>query len=118
VAKIVSELGFRFRPSSQADLETHAHTLRLLTEDLADVPVSLLDEAARRWALSKPFLPKASELVALAKEVADERTAGTGAAGLNLQAFCDRMNASNGPLYYYVAGEAPHRRVDWKLRGA
>lgn len=110
MAKIVSELGFRFRPSAQADLQAHAHAIRLLSEDLADVPPSLLEQAAQRWALTKPFLPKACELIELAKQC------GTSAGQIDLQDYCNRMNASGGPLYYYVAGEAPHRRVEWKRR--
>jgi hypothetical protein len=108
----VSELGFRFRPSVQADLEAHAHAIRLLTEDLADVPASLLEQAAQRWAATKPYLPKACELIEMAKQC------GVSNAPIDLQDYCNRMNASGGALYYYVVGEAPNRSVEWKRRSA
>lgn len=49
-------------------------------------------------------------MIALAKQC------GTSAAQIDLQDYCNRMNASGGPLYYFVAGEAPNRRVEWKPR--
>ena len=112
VGKVVGELGFRYRPSAQADLEAHAHMIRLLAEDLADVPVSLLETAARRWAARSPYMPKACELRALVEEIAAASIPGTDAALADLQAHCDRLNANGGGMYWYVTGTAPHRRVE------
>ena len=66
-AKIVAELGFRFRPTAQADLEAHAERLRLLTMDLIDVPVDWLEKAANKWALEHKWMPTAAELTELAR---------------------------------------------------
>ncbi|OYW14916.1 MAG: hypothetical protein B7Z46_01705 [Hydrogenophilales bacterium 12-64-6] len=116
VAKVVAELGFRYRPNAQADLEAHAHTLRLLTEDLADVPISLLEAAASRWATTKPFLPRASEMIELAREIAASMTSGTQAAADQLQAHCDRLNAISRHREYFITGTAPDRRVESRPR--
>lgn len=116
VGKIVAELGFRFRPSAQTDLEAHAHTLRLLAEDLADVPASILEVAAQRWAATRPFLPKAAEIIALSREIQAASVAGTDAALSRLQEHCDRLNAAGGAMYWYVAGRAPDRRVECSRR--
>lgn len=77
--KIVAEIGLRYRPAAAADLEAHAYLIGLLVVDLADVNPGLLDQAGRQWAKTKHFMPKASELIALAQhiekqQIADRRT--------------------------------------------
>ena len=67
MGRIVSELGLRYRPSNAADLEAHAHALRLLAEDVSDVPPDYLERAAKEWARKSPYLPKASDLIGLAQ---------------------------------------------------
>lgn len=116
VGKIVGELGLRFRPAANADLEAHAETIRLLAEDLADVPISLLEAAAGRWATTKPFLPRASELIDLAGEIGASMVRGTQAATDQLQAHCDRLNARDTVNFWFVAGTAPDRRVESRPR--
>jgi hypothetical protein len=45
--------------------------LALLASDLADIPPRYLEEAIKRHARTSHFMPKASELAALAKEAQD-----------------------------------------------
>lgn len=67
--RLIGQLGLRYRPSAQADIEEHAAALALLTADVADIPPHILDEAISRHVAQSPYMPKASELIALAKEV-------------------------------------------------
>lgn len=66
--KLVGEIGLRYRPSAQADLPAHAAALALMVNDVADVPVRYLDPAIRRWVREKQWMPKASELIELARD--------------------------------------------------
>jgi hypothetical protein len=67
IARIISELGLRYRPSVQADLEAHAATLALLTKDVAHMRPETLERAARQWAQEAGYMPKAAELIALCR---------------------------------------------------
>lgn len=67
--RVIAELGLRYRPSVQADLEAHAEALRLLSEDVADVPANYLEAAARKWVRESKFMPKASELIEMARSL-------------------------------------------------
>jgi hypothetical protein len=58
----------RYRPSERTEIEAHAGRLALLAADVADLPVAALRHAIQRWVVSRPYLPKASELVELARE--------------------------------------------------
>lgn len=112
MGRIIGELGLRYRPSAQADLIAHAEAIRLLTEDVADVPVELLDAAAKQWARENRFMPKASELVALARGTLGNATRGTDFGFQQLQAHCDRLNAMNsGRDGWHVVGTAPNRTI-------
>lgn len=72
---MIGELGLRYRPSAQADLEAHAAAIALLTCDVADIPIAHLERASQEWVRTKPFMPKASELVELARaSVAPDET--------------------------------------------
>lgn len=73
IKKLISELGLRYRPSAQADLQEHAATLALLARDLADVPPRFLERAINQWVVKSPYLPKASDLVSIAKSFVDRR---------------------------------------------
>jgi hypothetical protein len=64
---MISELGFRYRPTSQADLEAHAGALALLASDLHDMPPHILQKAINKHVLESPYLPKAFDLVRIAK---------------------------------------------------
>lgn len=65
IKSLIAELGLRYRPTSQADLEAHAGALALLCTDLADSPPHLLERAIKHHALNSPYLPKAADLVKL-----------------------------------------------------
>lgn len=111
VGRIIGELGLRYRPSAQADLEAHALALRLLIEDVADVPPHLLEAAAKRWAQESPFMPKASDLIAYAKGQLSGEVRGTDAGERQLLAHCERLNAMKIDWRWEVSGTAPNRQV-------
>jgi len=67
IKRLVGELGLRYRPAAQADLEAHAASLALLASDLHDVPPHLLEKAIAQHVLSSPYLPKASDLITIAR---------------------------------------------------
>lgn len=71
--RLIAELGLRYRPSVQADLEEHAATLALLTTDVADIPPDLLEQAIRRHVMKSPYMPKASELIELARNLLNQK---------------------------------------------
>jgi hypothetical protein len=75
IGKIVGELGLRFRPSAQADMEAHAATLALLAKDLADLDPARLQCAADHWAKTERFMPRAAELRALVAKFGDRKRA-------------------------------------------
>ena len=67
VKRLIGELGLRYRPSAQADLEAHAAALALLARDVADVPPAYLERAIREWVRERQFMPRANELIDLAR---------------------------------------------------
>ena len=69
IKRLIGELGLRYRPSAQGDLEAHAAAIALLARDLADVPPAYLERAIRKWAVTRDFMPRASELVRMAQEL-------------------------------------------------
>lgn len=115
VGEIIAKLGLRYRPSGTADLEAHAEALILLAEDCADIPPPLLDRAAKQWAREERFMPRASELRRLARDIQSDDIAGSDHALHQLQAHCDKLNESevrmNTQRRWRVAGEAPRREV-------
>ena len=72
VQNLISKLGLRYRPTSNVDLDAHAALLALLASDLAEMPPAILDRAIKAWALQSPFMPKAYDLVKLAREFVSE----------------------------------------------
>ena len=68
--KLIADLGLRYPPAAGADEQGRAALLVLLGGDVAEVPVGVLERAIDRWVVSKPFMPKASELLALSREIA------------------------------------------------
>lgn len=72
IRKIVAEIGFRFRPAAQADLDAHVGWLAALAVDLADVPPSLLERAISRYARHSKFKPTAAELIDFARQIDEE----------------------------------------------
>lgn len=75
IRKMILELGFRYRPSQADDVKVHTAKLEVLASDLADVPAEPLQRAISQWIMSKPFMPKANELVDLAREYQPHRRA-------------------------------------------
>lgn len=73
IRDLVSRLGLRYRPTNAADLDAHAAMLALLAQDLADIPYDLLDRAISRHVMISPYMPKAADLVKLAREIDDAR---------------------------------------------
>lgn len=67
IKEAIAKLGLRYRPTSQTDLEAHAGQLAMLATDLHDMPADLLERAIEEWAVKSPFMPKAFDLVQLAK---------------------------------------------------
>ena len=119
IRNLIGELGLRYRPTSQADLEAHAASLALLAVDLADVPPDYLAKAINHHVTRSPYLPKAAELVALAKEF--DRAAKPSVAG-SLADFCEDSNRrsiergsalrwyiENGKMKYCSAEELEQR---------
>lgn len=68
----MAEIGLRYRPSAEADLDAHAALLALLSRDLADMPPLWLERAATQWALESHFMPKASDLISIAQRMQAE----------------------------------------------
>ncbi len=59
------------------------------------MPPALLDAAIGRWATAKPFLPKACELIALARELMPAPARGATARPLS-ETYNDRIAAEAG----------------------
>jgi hypothetical protein len=76
VKRIVLELGLRYRPAAADQLEAHHAKLAALISDLADLQPTVLERAARHWVRQSAFMPKASELIALARNFANAERGG------------------------------------------
>lgn len=112
MGRIIAELGLRYRPIAATDLEAHAEALRLLAQDVFDIPPHLLETAAKTWVRENKFMPRASDLVALARERVTESIKGTEHGERHLQDHCDRLNALNGGRNgWRVVGQAPKRTI-------
>lgn len=90
IARIIGELGLRYRPSAAADLEAHAASLALLTQDVAHMNEDRLEWAAREWARTERFMPKACDLIALCNK---QRPQSDSERMMRLRAACDHANA-------------------------
>lgn len=71
VTKIISDLAIRYQPSANADMAAHASKVAMLIKDVSHVPAHLLQAAADEWAKRSPYLPKASELIEVARTKRD-----------------------------------------------
>jgi hypothetical protein len=69
IKEIIATIGLRYRPSESSDLEAHAGKLALLAVDCADLPPHILEAAGKKWASTSPWLPKASDLIALCQSM-------------------------------------------------
>lgn len=68
IKRLILELGLRYRPTSPDALEAHTVKLAALTSDCADIPANMLERAVTKWVRQEKFMPKASELIRLARE--------------------------------------------------
>ena len=84
----ISQLGLRYQPSAQGDMQAHGARVALLANDLADIPADRLRAAIARWVSFRPFLPKASELRSIA-----ENLDGQPLDAEALADWCDERNA-------------------------
>lgn len=76
--RLIAMLGLRYPPSTKQDEAGRAGQLALLTDDVADIPPTMLDMAIRQWVKTKGFMPKASELFTLAHEFSERERLGQG----------------------------------------
>lgn len=103
IQKIIAGIGFRYPPSVAADKEAHAARLALLAADVSHVPPALLERAATRHARQSEFMPKAAELIAIARQIDAEEVGKrqANAAPVDnrtfLQELADRYNANQWP---------------------
>jgi len=81
IRRIILDLSLRFQPTDEQKRAAFNDRVALLAADCANVPPSLLDQAAKRWIASGDgFLPTASALIKLAQQAQSEgieRSAGT-----------------------------------------
>lgn len=89
ILELISQLGLRYQPSAQADMQAHGARVMLLAADMADANPLKLRHAIARWVAAKPFLPKASELRAIIDDIR-ARESEMGAEGL--EAWCEERN--------------------------
>lgn len=87
ILAMVSEIGLRYQPSAQADLQAHGAKVALLASDIADLNPLKLRLAIARWVSFKPYLPKASDLRAITEAIIDSERDPA-----NLQHWCDDRN--------------------------
>ena len=87
---LIARLGLRYRPTNQSDLAAHASMLALLAEDLADLPINLLELAIQRHCATSPYMPKMADLIKLAQEAQ-----GSAKPATSLQAYADDLNKCN-----------------------
>lgn len=71
IKKLVAELGLRYPITSQTDAPAHASRLALLAMDLRAMPPHVLKQSIERYVVipGKNFLPKAAELVEIARSI-------------------------------------------------
>lgn len=62
IARIIADLCRRFPASSTVNPADEAQRAKLLAQDIADIPASILELGVRAWVRTKAFMPKAAEL--------------------------------------------------------
>ncbi len=92
ILEVITQLGLRYEPSGQADLQAQALRVSLLAGDWAGLNPLRLRHAAIRWAQNKPFMPKASELRAIVEHMESEDWKAENSTA-SLQIWCDERNA-------------------------
>lgn len=114
----IMEVGLRYRPAAGDQLAGHQAKIAALIADLIDVPIEPLRMACTAWVRRSPYMPKASDLIALAQETVAPREA-----AMSAQAWCDARNVDiernrnahpDDHIEWYVGGTAKAPEV--KLR--
>ena len=72
MAAIIGELALRFPPSHTDDANAARARLKLLQEDVSDIPAPILERACRMLAKTSRFLPTAAEIVEAARRCLDD----------------------------------------------
>lgn len=70
--EIIRGLDIRYPPNATVSEDDREAQILLLASDVADINPNLLRDASREWVRTKAFLPKASELRALAGQIRRE----------------------------------------------
>ena len=96
IRRIVLELGLRYRPAAADRIAAHLSRLEALMADLAELPPAMLERATAQWVRDKPFLPRASELVRLTRDLASAEAGSGGAPGRRLDVAARRNAAIAG----------------------
>ncbi len=83
-------------------MEAHAATLALLTRDLTSVDPHALETAIGKWVRESPFMPKASDLLAMVSQARPRGQADLHALAARYNATCScpdiRWVVRNGDL--------------------
>ena len=115
VTEIIAGLGLRFPVAQSSDADSHRARLKLLAEDVSDIPVKLLEPACRKLGQRSKFLPTASEIIEAARAEMDEQPASFGDRAERNQARLRERNemlaAQNAPMRWHADGGGP-----WELR--
>ena len=114
IKTLIGEIGLRYRPSAQADLEEHAAGLALLACDVAELSPELLRSAIRQHVAQSPYMPKASELIALARAAGERRSKANPADVQRLHDYAAKMNDQKFVQAYgweYFVSELPDGRA-------
>lgn len=86
---VIRELNLIFPPTMRNSDEDNEARILLVASTVAHVPIRWLRTAAIEWPKSKSFMPKASELINLARDLRDKHKK---APASSLQDWCDRQN--------------------------
>lgn len=118
IRAIIAELGLRYRPSAQTDLEAHAAQLSLLSVDVADLPVHILRDVAKQWARESNFMPKAAELIARCRARTMQQGGGNDCnrySRENALKLAERYNArlaADGKYARWIVDEQNHLKLE------
>lgn len=112
IKTMILELGLRYRPSGQADIQAHMDRLELLMQDVADIPPDRLQTAINTWVTKSPYLPKASDLIEGVRQ-AMSRALDSRAPTSRIEALRRSIPAWNAKLYIERPELAGHS--EWRV---
>lgn len=120
---MILALGLRYRPQARDQLSGHQAKIAALVADLIDIPLDALEHACKAWTARSPYMPKASDLIELARNTVSPPTPAQSA-----QAWCDARNAglekadaqrSDGAkreIEWYVSGRGDYEEVKMRYK--